>query len=196
MSRAMNVFKPWFAPAISVCVVVLAAGYALSKQQRAAANIRELEHLAAQLSGVSGQAQASAMSPQDAKELRAQRQDLERRMEESAKPGMVQAELMASARKAGLDVREVQPIAAGSGANRAAGFRSSSYRVSVQGSYAQIAEYMQLCKAQRVPARPTDFRVSPALQDSGGRAAGLRAEITMEAFQPRPAESATGGKPS
>jgi Tfp pilus assembly protein PilO len=197
MSRAIVLLKPWMVPTLSVCFAVLAGAYALSKQQCAGASIRELEQLAAELSGVSGQAQAGSVSPIDAEALRANRQDLERRMEESTKPGMVQAELMASAKKAGLDVREVQPISAHSSEKGAGTFRYPIYRVSVQGSYPQIAEYLHLCRAQRVPARPTGFRVGPtsASNDvSGGRAGGLQAEITMEAFQPRPAESA--GKPA
>jgi Tfp pilus assembly protein PilO len=189
MSRWMIVAKPWLTAAASVFAVVLALGYLISQQTRASAAVRELEELAFSLNKASDQARNGTLAPPQVKELEEQRQDLEKRMEESSKPGMVQAELMASARKAGLDVREVQPTSPNFSGGPS-GTKYPTYRVRVQGAYSQVAEYMQLCKAQRVPARPTGFRVTPVLQEDGRRGLGLCAEITMEVFQLRPGDKA------
>jgi len=188
----MKSVKGWGPPVASVCAVILACGFALSKQNRAAAGIHELSLVGMSLSNAARDAQAGNMSQADTKVLESQRAELRNRMNEASKPGLVQAELIESARKTGLDVREVQPIAASTNGAKNV-IVNPSYRVSVQGNYSQIAEYMQICKEQRVPVRPTGFRVNSALDDNGKPSRALRAELTMEAFRPKPADKSPKG---
>ncbi len=173
----------WLAPTASLCFVALAAVFTFSKQRQAAANIRELQRGGADLCQAAERARTGFVPAPEAARIAEAAHDLELRMAEAAQPGLVQAELMASARKAGLDIREVQPASPTHYAGKAAGPRYPSYRVSVQGGYPQIAEFMQICKAQRVPGRLTSFRLAPVVDETGKPINVLRAEIAVDAFR-------------
>ncbi|MFQ5412271.1 MAG: hypothetical protein ACE5EC_08225, partial [Phycisphaerae bacterium] len=56
------------------------------------------------------------------------------------------------------------------------------YRITMRGSYQQIAEYMRKCAWQRIPVRVVGFSLGPADDTSARRAGTLEARITVEAF--------------
>jgi Tfp pilus assembly protein PilO len=174
----------WLIPGASVCVVLLSAGYGFSKKGIAAEHIRDLSEVGTRLTEAADLVQLGAVRPDQALQIESQLKDLEQRMGESTKPGMVQGELVASARKAGLDLREVFPIAAMSGSPVKGIVSYPSYRVMVEGSYQQISEFLQACQSQRVPARATSFRIGPAVDEQGKPRAGLKADMVMESFVP------------
>lgn len=195
MVRLPHKLRDWLPAMLSVGCLGVTAWYATTKQGRAAEQIRRLAGLGADLSQASTRALGGVISPQAAQELQKQLDDLEQRMAESNKPGLVQAALMASARAAGLEVREVQPVTAAKGPSpKGAGLVFPAYRVLVEGSYSQIAEYLESTKRQRLPARAVAFRVAVVTNEKGQVVKQLSAEITMEAFAPPiPTAEAPGG---
>jgi len=182
---------------LSVGSILVAAAYTTTRQSRAADQIRELSGLGAHLTKAASQAQAGVLTAAQSAELESRLADLQRRMKDSREPGLVQAELMSSARRAGLEVREVQPMnlpQKGSGQDGRTLY--PAYRVSVEGRYTQIAQSLADCRRQQLPARAAAFRLGPVAEDDGGTspasaeaprtAPRLRAEITMEVFVPPP----------
>ncbi len=196
MSPRLREVKSWLGPVASVCAVLLSAGYGFSKKGLASEQIRDLSEVGTRLSDAADIVQLGAVRPEQAAQVENQMKDLEQRMSESCKPGTVQGELVASARKAGLDLREVQPVASQLGTSTNGVVTNPSYRVMVEGSYRQISEFLQVCKTQRVPARVTSFRVVPAVDEQGKPRVGLKADMVMESFVPKVAgkASAAGAK--
>lgn len=187
MSKFVKQLKAWLPPLAGLCVVFISAGYAWSLKTTAAHELDQLQELGSNLDTAAQDVGAKMLSPEEARKLEEKEADLQRRMEDVKKPGLVQAELMASARKAQLDVREIQPIAV----TKTAGAATPScpnYRVSVMGSYQQIAEYMHLCKTHRLPVRITSLRMGRQMDEKGRPADQLTADITVEAFQPPEAQ--------
>jgi Tfp pilus assembly protein PilO len=165
--------------------VVLATGFALSRKAHAAQGIRQASELGDSLSAVASIAQDRTLDQVDLRHLEALEKDLQARMADAREPSLVQAELMQSAGKAGLVLRETRPLPE---VNRPGGKESSAgylrYRVSVTGTYRQIAEYMQLCSRQRLPVRAVEFQVRPVEPGEWTEDVALIADITVEAFRP------------
>jgi hypothetical protein len=192
MSWVKAHIRDWVPAAASICAVLLTAAYAVTKESSAADRIRDVGDLASTLTDAAKAAEKSARSSEEIAELKRKRTYLEQRMEDSRKPGCVVAELTEAARKTGLTVREIQPF---SNNSRAVGQPDQhkdypQYRIQVRGTYVQIAEYMDRCSSQRIPARVKEFRI--------GRTAGrelvegpeLTAELVVEGFQPSEPEKA------
>ncbi len=196
MSTRLREVSSWLGPIASVCAVLLSAGYGFSKKGLASEQIRDLSEVGTRLTEAADLVQLGAVRPEQAAQVENQMKDLEQRMGESCKPGTVQGELVASARKAGLDLREVQPMATSMGSPTKGVVTYPSYRVMLEGSYRQISEFLQVCKTQRVPVRATSFRVVPAVDEQGKPRAGLKADMVLESFVPNVAlkTSTTGTK--
>ncbi len=180
MPRWLKKIKVWLPPVAGLCLVFVSAGYAWSIKTSAAEEIDRLHELGCSLNNAAQDVQG-ALSPDEAKKLEDKDKDLRSRMDDAKKPGLIQAELMASARKAQLEVREIQPVAA---AAKTPGAPTASFRVSVTGTYQRIAEYMQLCRSQRLPVRVTALRLIRLTNEKGRPLEKLTADITVEAFQP------------
>lgn len=180
---ANHPIRSWGPPAFGVCAIVASCFYAISRQSRVESGIRELETVGATLGRSAGVLKGAVASPERLKEIRDRKIDLTARKEDARKPGLLQAELMQSARNVNLDVREILPVASTSGTVQSTGeFVYPMYRVSVVGTYRQIAEYIEACSNQRLPARVKSFRVSVATGSDGKPRNALLAEITVEGF--------------
>jgi len=176
---AQNI-RNWSAPVLGLLAIVVAAGFALSRPYRLQKEINELATIGATLNQSAHNLERTVTSPGQRSELREKMQDLARRTEEARKPGLLQAELMQTARNGYLEVREILPVSTGQmDPSRA---ELPKYRVSVAGNYRQIAEYMEACTRQRIPARVRSFRVSHATNPDGTPSGLLLAEITVEGF--------------
>jgi len=184
MSPFLKQIKSWLPPLVGLGIVFVSAGYAWSIKTSAAKEIGQLRELGSTLDSAAQNVSSTMLSPEDARKLDEKEADLRRRMEDVKKPGLVQAELMASARKAQLDVREIQPIAASGKPMGAALSSCPNYRVSVAGTYQQIAEYMQMCKFQRLPVRVIGLHLGRQADEKGRPAERLTADITVEVFKP------------
>ncbi|MCG8406445.1 MAG: hypothetical protein MI923_14705 [Phycisphaerales bacterium] len=179
MPKLLTTLKDWSPAAAAFCVVILAAVYAFSRQAEVAAEIREMDHLALTLTDTATDARRGTLSPEEIKEIQLQREDLETRMEDSRKPGIVVPQLSEAARSTGLLVLEIHPVKKRNrGQLRKGAPEYPHYEVLVQGSYQQIADYMQGCSKQRIPVRVIGFRI-----DRVEEASGLSAEIKVEAFK-------------
>ena len=183
MLQAFKHLKAWIPPLAGLCIVFVSAGYAWSLKTSAAQEINQLHELGTTLDSAVQSAQGVMLSPEDCRTLEKRESHLRQRIEDVRKPALVQAELMASARKAQLNVREIQPIAAAKtpGAEEPS---CANYRVSVTGSYQQIAEYLHLCRSQRLPVRVVGLRMGRAADSNGQLTDTLSADITVEAFEP------------
>ena len=178
--------RQWFPVVVSAAALSLAMLYGLSRKTHATEGIQEMGNLGTTLSDTAQLVRDGTRSPEDRLRLAAEKSDLQKRMTDSLEPSLVQAELMKTAQQAGLVLREIQPVREQiAGANAPAG--CPRYRILVNGSYPQIAEYMQLCGQQGLPARVTEFSVRPVAEPAGGLGAGLTADLTVEAFRPNDA---------
>lgn len=195
MSKLISQVRRWLPVAASIGALALASVYALSREKVAAEGIREMNYLGTTLSDAAQQARDGTRSREELGRLVAEKNDLQKRMAESLEPSLVQAELMKSAKEAGLTLREIQPVKA-TPESRVAVPGYPRYRIRAGGNYQQIAEYLQLCSRQRLPARVVEFSVRPPPQEDAAQSGALAAEITVETFQP-PAkgqkEEAPGG---
>lgn len=177
--------RKWLPCTGGVLFVFGAICFAASRLAATRQDISELTALSAQLGEAARVMCASTMAPEKSDELQAQQEDLRQRVREAGMPALVQAELMSTARTAGLDVKEIQPVAApGQGRDKGGEASGSGYRVQVSGSYQQVAEYMLICRRQRLPARVRAFRIIRPLTEDGRPAPLLTADITLESFRP------------
>lgn len=183
MPQVFQHMKAWLPPLAGLCIVLVSAGYAWSLKTSTAQDIDQLRELGATLNSAVQDAQGTILSADECRQLEEREKNLRQRMEDVKEPALVQAELMASARKAQLNVREIQPIASA----KTPGMAEPScpnYRVSVVGSYQQIAEYLHLCGSQRLPTRVTGLRIGRVADNNGRLSDTLTADITVEAFEP------------
>lgn len=172
--------RNWIAPLLGLFAIVIASGFAATRPYRLEEGINELATIGVTLNQSAQVLERTVTSPEQRSELREKMQDLTRRTEEARKPGLLQAELMQSARNGYLEVREILPVSTGQIDPSSA--ELPKYRVSVAGSYRQIAEYMEACTRQRIPARVRSFRVNHATNPDGSPSGLLLAEITVEGF--------------
>jgi len=174
-----NAIREWAGCAIAIALVVAAAAYTLMRGSRVGSDIQSLRSAADTLNSSAIQAPASVVDASLIERLAAQRDELEARLRDSTKQGLVVTQLSEEARRSGLRVVEIQP-------RRAPGAWGSSqfplYRVSVEGTFEAIATYMDGCRGQRIPARVVEFGVVPTESDGIRDTASLRADITVEAF--------------
>jgi hypothetical protein len=192
MSKSMKQLKAWLPPIAGICAVFISAGYAWSIKTSTAKEIGQLHELGTTLDSAAQDVNSTMLSPEEVRKLEHIEADLRHRMADVRQPGLVQAELMASARDSQLDVREIQPIAPTGKIAGAAAPACPHYRVSVAGGYQQIAEYMQKCKSQRLPVRVIGFRLGRPNDEKGRPTEKITADITVEVFQPpQPAKQGT-----
>lgn len=193
MIPLLDAAKRWLPVGLSALALTLAVLYALSRQMSAAAGISEVDTLGLTLSDTAELAREGTRTPEDLQRLTEEKNQLQKRMSESLEPSLVQAELMKSAKAAGLALREIQPVRElSTGPDAPAAY--PRYRILVSGDYQQIAEYLRLGGAQRLPTRVAELSVRPTTEptEQGGR---LTADITIEAFQPQYAlKKASGSK--
>ncbi|HWL94701.1 MAG TPA: type 4a pilus biogenesis protein PilO [Phycisphaerae bacterium] len=183
MNNASAAVKQW-APALAAMATVIAAVvFAISSTSEVSQEISHMDELASTLSSTAGDVQRAVRSPQQIDELAAKRMDLQRRMTDSQKPGLVVTQLSEAARSAGLQVVEIQPLA--DTVNPAASaVVYPNYRVSLKGGYQQIAKYLANCTQQRIPVRVTSLEMGRLDENSPATNGDeLRADIVVEAFQ-------------
>ena len=189
-SLAFRMLQRWAPPILGVSAVVASCVYVVTRQSRVDTGIRELEILSATLDQSAGVLEGTVISPGKQKELHRKKAELQARSEDVRKPGLLQAELMQSARNANLEVREILPVAGQSGSTDEV---YPTYRVSVAGTYRQIAEYVEACATQRLPARVRRFKINHVLSADGNLTGTLLGEITVEGFSWRELESEGAG---
>jgi Tfp pilus assembly protein PilO len=188
----------WAPPVLSVFAVLGAIGFAIARQTRSAQGVEQVRRLGANLSEIASRAVGGVLSPQQAEAIETRREDLDQRLTDSAKPAVLQAELVEAASKSGLVVREVQPMASNAGHGTTGKDKNGeltypSYRINVDGDYQQMAAYMENCKHLRIPARVISlhmatlsllFPAGSVLQGVIADHIGLRATTTSAAAVP------------
>ncbi len=179
-----NVEAKSLLPAVgAICLVIAATVYALSRKAEVAEGIGEMRRLASTLNDSAQNAEREALSPDEIETLRSRHRELTERMRDSVKRGLVASQLSEAVREVGLSVLQIQPIASQSRQAPVAGTVDyPQYRVSMRGSYQQIAEYMERCSRQRIPVRVVGFHLGPADDSTARRLGVLDAQITVEAF--------------
>lgn len=183
--RIQDSLRRWLPAAAGIAAVAGAAALAVDRSRSTERRIAEVVTLADRLNDAASIVCASTAPPDESRKDLALQDDLRRRIREACMPGLVQAELMSTARKAALDVKEIQPVAPAMGLRGAENQATNpAYRVQVIGSYRQIADYMELCKRQRLPARVIGFRISRMNGEDGRPLPALTADITVEAYLP------------
>ncbi len=185
MTQTSKNLREWLPAVVSIAAVLIAAGYAVTKTANAADEIREARELARTLGSTADLVEKSAISLDQIQQLKTRRKNLEHRMQDARKPGLIVPELTEAARTIGLDIREIQPVRVnGPRAGRQNKPLYPRYRVMVFGSYMQIAEYMELCEQHRIPARVKEFRMARRTNgESRISKMPLTADIIVEAFQ-------------
>lgn len=195
MASPMSILRDWLPTGAAICAVVVSSGYAISRLSRASARIHEVQRMGDGLCTISQRAQADFVDPAAAKAAQKENEDLQNRMEEATRPALVQAALMAAAHQAGLTIEEVIPTVLAQGnPNGKSSVKYPGYRVLVQGTYSQVANFMQLCRTQRVPMRTISFRITSNLDQKGRPTSGLKAEISVESFISSSPMALVGGK--
>lgn len=183
--------KEWLPAIGSLCLVVAAVIYAVSRSATVSREIRSMDELAASLSDKATNVKAGVRTRDELEALHARRSDFESRLADSQKPGLVVSQLSEAARAASLQVLEIQPLTPSPAARSPATADSTvmpllNYRVSVKGAYQEIAAYLRDCTAQRIPVRVIGLEMGALDEQGGSSGDALRAEITVEAFQPAP----------
>jgi hypothetical protein len=173
--------REWWPLAGALVALTIAITYAVSRSSQAAEGIQKASDLGASLSNAAAEVRDSTFAQEDVQRLTDQKHDLQQRLADARQPSLVQAELVKSAKEAGLTLREIQPIR-----SSVAGKKESDglpqYRLTMQGTYSQMAEYLRQCTIQRLPARVVTLDLRPVRRE-GEEAARLTADITVEAFQ-------------
>lgn len=189
MASVRSIIKDWLPPVASVAAVLLTATYAVTRQSRAAEGIQNASQLAATLTDTATLAAETTRSPQAIQEMADRRTALERRMQDALKPGTVVSALADLAGKASLTVHEIQPKAETGQPSDQTSPVYPAYRILVQGTYAAIAEYMERCKEDSIPARVRELHVFRDRAATGEHPEdGLMAEIVVETFVPANAQ--------
>ncbi len=193
MNRAKRA-RDWLPAAVSIAVVIVTGIYAVTKRSEAAEGIEVANQLATALSEIAERAESGSLSEDDLQALRGKRDDLESRMEDAGKPGVVVQALTRLARDKGLSVLEMRPTV-----NHGAGGKGKAefplYQLRVGGSYRRIADFMEACERHRVPARVCGFSIRNAATPERPDATGLLADITVEAFMPAKKSETASAQP-
>ena len=174
--------REWWPLVGALVALTIAITYAVSRSSQAAEGIQRASDLGASLSQAAAEVRDSTLAQEEVQRLTDQKHDLQQRLADARQPSLVQAELVKSAKQAGLTLREIQPIR-----SSVAGKKESDglpqYRLTMQGTYPQMAEYLRQCTSQRLPARVVMLDLRPVRRE-GEEAARLTADITIEAFRP------------
>lgn len=199
MKTRLQALREWLLPGTAVAAMCVTMVCAVIAYSDAGSTLKQFDRVGVFLSDVATRAVAGTMSPQQVKATETESLDLEQRMQDSRKPGLFQAQLVDTAGAAKLRVREIRPMPSQS-PSAAPGTAADApafpvYRVSVDGGYREIAAFMDDVKRQRLPARVLGFRVLTILREPDSDAAGLPAEIDIEAYQPPALVPAPGVKP-
>ncbi len=190
-----SVCREWL-PAVLMTLSVLAAGYfASTRKTLAEERIQNLDALGLTLSESAAEACHRTILPQEQAEVSTARRDLQQRLADVLQPSLVQAELVQSAVAAGVTLKEISPLPAVLQSGRPGALPTyPRYRLRVQGTYRQVANYLDLCGRQRLPARVTGLILASRSMSEDLPPDQLSAEITVESFLPRPPEKG-GEKP-
>lgn len=187
MMRMNFTIREWLPAGGAMLTVIAAVVFAVLHTSEVSSEIRNMDELAAELSSRADRVQKGVRTSDEIDHITQDRKDLELRMIESGKPGLVVPQLSEAARAAGVLVLEIQPLALPSNPNTG-GASLPNYRVSLKGGYQQIAKYLNDCTRQRIPVRVVGFEIT-RYDESDPHATGdeLRADIVVEAFQSRAA---------
>lgn len=188
MKTKLQSIREWLVPGTAVAALCVTAVCAVIAYSDAGTSLKQFDRVGVFLSDVAARAVAGTMTPQQVKAMETESRDLEQRLQDLRKPGLFQAQLVDAAGAARLRVREIRPMPSQNGpvgpvtATDAAAL--PVYRVLVEGSYRQIAAFMDDVKRQRLPARVLGFRILTVAREANSEATGLPAEIDIEAYQP------------
>ncbi|MCB9854592.1 MAG: type 4a pilus biogenesis protein PilO [Phycisphaerales bacterium] len=180
--------REWAGCAIAIALVIGAAVYALARGTRVGADIRTLRLAADSLNVSAQEAPTAVIDAGELERVSRMRVDFQSRLRDSMKLGLVVTQLSEEARRAGLQIVEIQP-------QRPRDMNSARFplfKVTVVGDYQRIATYMGGCRQQRIPARVVDFNIVPATEGGEHVTGQLRADITVEAYASE-AVAAIGG---
>jgi len=183
MSRLTAQLRRWGVPIASTGALIVAAGFALSRLSRAAADLHTLQAAGTTLNVIAVQVTQSILSPSEAKALDDSRADLETRLHNCRKQNLVVGAISECTRKVDALVREIKPVPTTGNAPR--------FRVTADGAYRQLAEFMGTCAEGRLPVRVVEFSVTRSESDLIGTEPLLRADITVESFVPEEKTQAT-----
>ncbi len=186
MMRMNFTIREWLPAGGAMLTVIAAVIFAVLHTSEVSSEIRNMDELAAELSSRAARVQKGVRTSDEIDQITQDRKDLELRMIESGKPGLVVPQLSEAARAAGVQVLEIQPLALAANGNASASL--PNYRVSLKGGYQQIAKYLNDCTRQRIPVRVIGFEIL-RYDENDPHATGdeLRADIVVEAFQSRAA---------
>ncbi|MFQ5425046.1 MAG: hypothetical protein ACE5F9_13850 [Phycisphaerae bacterium] len=176
MSHLTAQLRRWGVPIASTGAMMVAAGFALSRQSRAAADLHTLHAAGTTLDVIASQVTQSILSPSEAKALNDSRADLEARLHNCRKQNLVVGAISECTRKVGALVREIKPVATTGNVPR--------FRVTADGTYRQLAEFMGTCAEGRLPVRVVEFSITRSESNPIGTEPLLRGDITVESFVP------------
>lgn len=174
--------KDWLPAVAGVSVAIAATMFAVARASEVGANIRKSNSLAAALNATASGVAHGVIPPEEAAALQARQHDLVLRMKDSRK--QIVPQISEAARNAGLSILEIAPKLSAARSGKTKDLPDYPlYRVMVLGTYEKIAEFMQACRAQRIPVRVTAFRISQREDKNAADPESLKAEITVEAFR-------------
>lgn len=110
--------------------------------------------------------------------------DIEARLRDLESPAMVVAGLSETCRRFGVTVMEISPVMAEPGAAPTSPLSANAakrYRLVLGGTYRQLAELLDGCARQRLPARVREFSISPVAPTGSDHR--LTAELVLECFR-------------
>lgn len=188
-----TLLKTWGPVVASFSAVIIATGFVFSKASAAREVISTAIAVGSSLSTVATQVTQGVLSPDEADSLKLNRKELEARLEDASRPSLLVSQISECARESGAVVREIKPILA----TRAKGAEQEAfprYRVALDCSYRELADFMDACATVRLPSRVIQCQIVRSGDPEIGTASLLKAEITLEAFDPAvEARQAKGG---
>ncbi|GJQ26882.1 MAG: hypothetical protein HBSAPP02_19140 [Phycisphaerae bacterium] len=188
MKTSLQVIREWMVPGTAVAAMCVSAVCAVIAYSDAGSTLKQFHRVGVFLTDVAARAVAGTMTPQQVKAMETESLDLEQRLQDLRKPGLFQAQLVDAAGAAKLRVREIRPQPSQNEPGRPVtapdAVVAPVYRILVEGSYREIAAFMDDVKRQRLPARVLGFRILAVVREDHSDAIGLPAEIDIEAYQP------------
>jgi len=176
---SLNVPKrEWTGFAVAIVLVVGSFSFAFISSSQALGRLGEYQAHNDDLSSTVSEANRVVISADEKKRIQSQLSALRTCFADAQKQGLIVSQLSEFGRDCGLQVLEIQPT-------RPTGAKPSTYplyRISSQGSYEQIAAYMDGFKSLRIPARVVGFGMWPATDGASAAHHMLTADITVEAF--------------
>ncbi|MCK6457467.1 MAG: hypothetical protein L6Q92_13185 [Phycisphaerae bacterium] len=151
-----------------------------------ASMIAEMNATSAQAMRASSELRERCVPADERARIAALEKDMADRFRDAKNPALVVAGLSETCRRFHTTVHEIVPVPSDRPGNPHAK-AARRYRLIVSGTYRQLAELLDGCATQRLPARIIELQIEPA---AGDPARPLRAQVIVECFEPAIARKA------